>query len=361
MCYLIELEEIALIREFVLNKNFEPIIRLHYELYNFIDYTIMKNKLNVLAFFSDEIGNLKELIASENIDNFLKMQSALAKQKLISSQKIQEDDGLEDKKTEETKILPTAIPALPRENIIHECIITDSTIDSFRTVLKDKSFIVNSVIKYPSGNSSRLISVLDFAARKEKWEFVLELLEHGANYNFIMEFGHDQKKQQCSFFQFILNKSYKSPIVRQIVPYLLKKPDLDVYTNSSSNESVSSSLQKLLQKDSSNAQIYEGFKQGIISLWSKPSINLLFNPSLPDEKKLNKLPEKQTIVSPYILFNEQKNVLSKRKQPELTLKDTYANNQFKKPCIQLMQKVKRAKGVNLTFDQQTQPAPGSTP
>ena len=191
MCYLIESEETAVIKELILNKNFVPILRVHYQLYNFIDYTIMKNKINILDFFSDEIENLKDFISSENINKFFEMKNNLFISKLNPPLKSNgQVNSLDDKKIEEAKTLPTKF-------------------------------------------------------------------------------------------------SFKSA-------------------------------------------------------------------PLPDEKILNQFPGKQIMVGPYTLFNGQKNVLSKRKQSELTLRDSQNDNQFKKPNVLLTKKIKRAKEVNPSFQRQTE-------
>lgn len=136
-----------------------------------------------------------------------------------------------------------------------------------------------------------------------------------------MEFWKSFQKDHCSFFQFVLSKSYQSPMAQQIVTILLKKPNLNVSLVSSSNESVLCTIENLLKKNSTNVKIYQEFKQQILRFIPQrpafPIMTLLPTPQLPIpihvENPQTGLSELTLSNNSNIVLNQSKNISRKRK------------------------------------------------
>jgi hypothetical protein len=145
----------------------------------------------------------------------------------------------------------------------HLTIACVNQIKDFESKLNSKELSAKSYVCYNSNTPNRCIPLIDYVAREKKWEFVYQLLIHGADYNFRMIFQKTDGREAdyCSFFHFIVNKIDKNPEVCPIVSWLLEKSDLNVLSRSNSQESALSAIDKLIQKDSKRSEIYPKFKK----------------------------------------------------------------------------------------------------
>jgi hypothetical protein len=290
MCFLIQREEIEIIKQFILDRSFNPTFRVFDDdkFRNFIKFAVDNKKWEVFNLFKQEIKNIEEFCDEKDFPQ--ETISLETKSIMVGTQRVEQKEST-DHSGDDDKHLSCCFPHLTTEFV--------DGIADFESRLKSKELSAQSYVCYNPTTQKRWLRLIDYMARRERWEFVRQLLLHGADYDFRMTFQkEDGSQDQCSFFHFILKKSHKDKVVRRIIFWLLKRSDLDVLSPSNS-ETVLSGIDYLIEKDSKRSKTYLKFKNQIESLMAEQRpIN-----AIPDSKTSQLEDSKSFRYRPLTLFS----------------------------------------------------------